>query len=123
MLCDNPSNYKKEPECTKYIASVPETWDETIALNGKIGDYVSIARKKGNDWYVGSLTDWDARELELDLSFLGPGNYKAEIFRDGINADKNATDYVHETINVPANKKLKVNMAPGGGYTARIYKQ
>lgn len=123
MLCDNPSNYKKEPECTKYIATVPETWDQTVALQGKVGEYVSIARKKGNTWYVGATTNWTARELDLDLSFLGEGNYKAEVFRDGINADKNATDFVHETIDIPANKQLKIKMAPGGGYTARIYKQ
>jgi alpha-glucosidase len=123
MLCDNPSNYMAEPECTKYISSVPKVWDETIALNGSIGNYVSIARKKGNDWYVGSMTNWDKRNLELDLSFLGSGTYKAEIFRDGINADKNATDYRHEIIDIPTNRKLTISLAPGGGYAARIFKQ
>ena len=121
MLCDNPTNYIKEPECTKFIASVPETWDNTIALDGNIGEYVAIARKKGNDWYVGTLTNWDDRELELDLSFLDSGSYKAEVFRDGINADRKPSDYKHEVINVPASKKLKVSMAPGGGCALRIY--
>jgi alpha-glucosidase len=123
MLCDNPSNYMKEPETTAFIAAVPEVWDETRALDGEIGKHVSIARKKGNQWYIGALTNWERRETELDLSFLGTGTYKAEIFRDGVNADKNATDYKHETIDIPASKKLKINLAPGGGFTARIYPQ
>jgi alpha-glucosidase len=123
MLCDNPSNYIAEPECTKFISSVPKVWDETIALNGELGKYVSIARKKGSDWYIGSLTNWDPRELVLDLSFLDQGTFKAEIFADGVNADKNATDYKHNTIDIPADRKLKINLAPGGGYTARIFAQ
>lgn len=121
MLCDNPTNYMDEPECTKFIASVPETWDNTIALEGKIGEHVAIARKKGNEWYVGALTNWDAREVELDLSFLDEANYKAEVFRDGVNADRKPSDYKHETISIPSNKKLKVSMAPGGGCAIRIY--
>lgn len=122
MLCDNPSNYEAEKECTELIASIPTVWDETRSLNGKVTEYVSIARKSGNDWYVGSMTNWDARELELDLSFLGEGEYKAEIFRDGANADRVAKDYRKETITIPANRKLKIQMAPGGGWIARIYR-
>ncbi len=121
MLCDNPSNYEAEKECTEFIAKVPTVWDETKSLNGKVAKYISIARKSGNDWYVGSMTNWDARDLELDLSFLGEGNYKAEIFRDGINADKVAKDYKKETIAIPKDKKLTIQMAPGGGWVARIY--
>ncbi|MDR0574124.1 MAG: glycoside hydrolase family 97 protein [Tannerella sp.] len=120
MLCDNPSNYRREPECTAFIAAVPTVWDRTIALNGEIGRYVSIARQKADVWYVGSMTNWDARELELDLSFLGEGDFKGEVFRDGINADRVARDYKKETIDVPANRKLKVSMAPGGGYVVKI---
>ena len=122
MLCDNPSNYEAEKECTELIASIPTVWDETIALNGSVAEYVSIARRSGNDWYVGSMTNWDARDLELDLSFLPEGEYKAEIFRDGINADRAARDYRKETINIPSDRKLKIHMAPGGGWIARIYR-
>lgn len=121
MLCDSPSNYESEEECTRFIASVPTVWDETRSLNGKIGEYVTIARKKGNDWYVGSLTNWNNREIELDLSFLGSGDFKAEVFRDGVNADKAARDYKKEEIDIPANKKLKISMASGGGYVMRVY--
>lgn len=121
MLCDSPSNYEREQECTDFITNIPTIWDETVALNGKISEYVSIARKKGNEWYVGSLTNWDARELELDLSFLGNGKFKIEMFKDGINADKAARDYKKEVISVSVDKKIKISMAPGGGWVARIY--
>ena len=123
MLCDAPTAYKEEPECTAFIATVPTTWDETQALNGKVAEYIAIARQKGDAWYVGALTNWDAREMTLDLSFLGEGNYKAEIFKDGINADQVARDFQHETIDIPANKQLQISMAPGGGYVARIYRE
>ena len=121
MLADNPTIYRKEPESTRFIAMVPEVWDNTIALEGKIGKYIAIARKKENEWYIGALTNWDARKLELDLSFLGEGTFKAEVFQDGINADKQATDFKHHTIDIPQNRKLKILMAPGGGFVARIY--
>lgn len=123
MLCDSPSNYMAEDECTRFIASVPTVWDETVALNGEISKYVSIARKKGNDWYVGSLTNWDERDLVLDLSFLGEGTYEAEIFKDGVNANRLASDYAKEVISIPADKKLPIKMASGGGFAARIYKK
>ncbi|HYG40234.1 MAG TPA: glycoside hydrolase family 97 protein [Cytophagales bacterium] len=121
MLCDNPSNYMREPESTKFIAAVPTVWDNTVALDGKIGEYVAIARQSGNEWYVGALTNWDKRDQELDLSFLPEGNYKAEVFRDGVNADRAAQDYKREVIDVPGDRKLKISMAPGGGFVARIY--
>ena len=122
MLCDNPSNYKAEPECTAFISSVPTVWDNTLSLNGEIGKYVTIARQKGDDWYVGSMTNWDAREMVIDLSFLGEGNFKGEVFKDGINADRVARDYKKETINIPSDRKLPVSMAPGGGYVVKITK-
>ena len=115
MLCDNPSNYNREPECTEFIANIPTVWEKTVALDGKVGEFVA-------DWYVGALTNWDAREVELDLSFLGDGNYKLELFKDGINADRAACDYKKEVIPVPADRKVKVKMAPGGGWAAKIYK-
>ena len=120
MLCDNPSNYNREPECTEFIANIPTVWEKTVALDGKVGEFVAIARLHGNDWYVGALTNWDAREVELDLAFLGDGNYKLELFKDGINADRAACDYKKEVIPVPADRKVKVKMAPGGGWAARF---
>lgn len=120
MLADNPTNYKKEPESTGFIASVPTTFDETIALDGKIGEYAAIARRKGETWYIGAITNWDARDLELDLSFLPEGNYEAVIFKDGINADREATDYVREVVKISSGDELQIHMANGGGWAARI---
>ncbi|MDR0833555.1 MAG: glycoside hydrolase family 97 protein [Candidatus Symbiothrix sp.] len=123
MLCDNPSNYMAEPECTEFIASVPTVWDNTVALNGRVGEYVSIARQKDDDWYVGSLTNWDKRTLELDLSFLGAGNFQATVFKDGVNANKVARDYKKEVIDIPSDRKLSIDMASGGGYVMHITKK
>lgn len=120
MLCDSPSNYLAEPECTTFIAEIPTTWDETVALNGEIAKYVTIARRKGDVWYVGSMTNWDARSMELDLSFLGDGNYTAEVFKDGVNASRVAKDYKKEVMDIPANRKLNVKLAPGGGVALKI---
>lgn len=123
MLCDNPSNYMKERECTEFIATIPTVWDNTVSLDGEVGKYVAIARQNGTNWYVGALTDWDARDMVLDLSFLGSGNFQGEVFKDGINADKAACDYKKEIIDIPANRQLPISMAPGGGYAIRIYKK
>ena len=115
MLCDSPSNYKSEDECTQFIASVPTTWDETIVLDGKVGEYIVIARRKDFRWYVGAITNWEKRDLELDLSVLPNfGAKSGHIFRDGINADRVAKDFVSETVQVMGNK-VKVHLAEGGG--------
>ncbi|MBE9598578.1 glycoside hydrolase family 97 protein [Pedobacter sp. MC2016-24] len=123
MLCDSPVNYEKEQECTDFITAIPTVWDNTVALNGEIGKYITIARQKGDTWYLGALTNWDARKLELDLSFLNAGNYIAEIYKDGSNANKIASDYQKETIDIPANKKLTIAMAQGGGFAMKILKK
>lgn len=123
MLCDTPINYMDEQECTDFITSIPTIWDETIALDSKIAQYITMARRSKDTWYVGAMNDWKTRDLEIDLSFLPDGNYKMEIFRDGINADRNAADYKKEIKTLPDNKKIKIKMYPGGGYTAKISKQ
>lgn len=122
MLCDNPCNYAREKECTAFISAIPTVWEETKVLDGKVSEYVAIARKYGDNWYVGALTNWDSREMVLDLSFLEEGDYQVELFKDGLNADRAARDYKKEVIALPSDRQLKVKMAPGGGYAARIYK-
>ena len=122
MLCDAPTNYLKEEECTKFITSIPTVWDETLSLNGKVSEYLAMARKKDNVWYVGALTNWEARDMELDLSFLGEGEYQAEIFEDGINADRVGKDYKRKLIYLPADKKLRIHMASGGGFIMKVQK-
>ncbi|WP_069661231.1 glycoside hydrolase family 97 protein [Arcticibacter eurypsychrophilus] len=120
MLADNPTIYRKEQESTTFISKIPTVFDETVALDGKVGEYAVIARKKGDTWYVGAMTNWDARDMEIDLSFLPKGSYSAEVFRDGINADRDATDYVMETIKASSGDKLKIHLSNGGGWAARI---
>jgi alpha-glucosidase len=122
MLADNPTIYQREQECTDYISSVPATFDQTDALDGKVGDFISIARRKGTTWYAGAMTNWDPREITVDLSFLGGGNYRAVLFEDGVNAGKDATDYKKTVINVSAKDKLTIKMASGGGWAARFEK-
>lgn len=120
MLCDTPTNYEQEKECTYFIASVPTVWDETIALDGKITEHAVIARRKGADWYVAAITNWDKRTLDLNLSFLDAGNYVAEIFKDGVNASKVAKDYVKEIRQIPADRRMKIHLESGGGYVMKI---
>jgi alpha-glucosidase len=121
MLSDNPTVYQKEQECTNFIAKVPTVFDETVALDGKVGEYLAIARRKNDTWYVGAMSNWNARDITIDFSFLGDGTYEAEIFKDGINADRDATDYKKEVITVTKNSKQTISLSNGGGWTARVY--
>ena len=116
MLCDTPDNYDAEPESRDFIASIPTTWEETRILDGKMGEYIITARKKDGKWYVAGITDWTPREVTVDLSFLGNGSHKATLFKDGVNAARNARDYKKENIQVNANSPLRIQLAPGGGF-------
>ena len=123
MLCDSPSNYMREKECLEFIAGVPTVWDETKGLCGEVGEYIAMARRSGDEWYVGAMTDWTSRELVLDLTFLPEGSYEVEIYRDGANAHRIARDYKKEVVELPSDRKLPVKMAPGGGFAAKIVKK
>lgn len=122
MLCDAPTNYmlSENLESTAFIAAIPTTWDETRVLNGKIGQYLTIARRKGDVWYVGGMTDWSARDLEIDLSFLKKGTYRVECFLDGPNAHRNARDYKKEEWSISGGEKKTLKLAPGGGFALII---
>ncbi|MBK8881527.1 MAG: glycoside hydrolase family 97 protein [Bacteroidales bacterium] len=120
MLSDCPSNYMKEQESTSFIVNIPVVWDDIKVLDAKVGDYLLLARRSGSEWFVGALTDWTSRDMELDLSFLPQGQYSMEIFQDGINADRFAGDYKHYKTDVKSGEKIKIHLAPGGGWTARI---
>ena len=120
MMCDSPNNYRAEQECTDFISAIPTVWDETVALDGKVAEYVAMARRKDDRWYVGAMTNWDSRALELDLSFLPAGDYTMTIYQDGVNAHRIATDYKKVTCSVPASRKVEVKMAPGGGWAAEL---
>ena len=119
MLCDSPSNYYSEEECTEFIASVPTSWDETVMVSGEIGEYVAIARRKGEKWYVGAITNWTPREMDLELGFITSASVMT-VFHDGANADKVARDYMKEEEDFPENGRVRIKMAPGGGWAAII---
>lgn len=123
MLADSPTNYYREPESTRFIAQIPVTWDETHVFEAKVSDYILMARKKGDKWYVGAMTDWTPREFTLDCSFLGEGNYQIAIMKDGINADRNANDYKQVTKTITSESVLQLDLAPGGGWAAIIEKE
>ena len=121
MLCDNPSNYLKEKECLDFLSIVPTVWDTTIVLDAKVADYVLIARRNGEEWYIGGMTDWTSRDLEVDFSFLPKGKYTIEYYRDGINANRYAGDYKKVKAEINSSNKIEIHLAPGGGWAARIY--
>jgi alpha-glucosidase len=120
MLADSPSNYMREQECTDFLVNIPVVWDDLKVLDARIGDYLLLARRSGNEWFVGALTDWNRREMQLDLSFLPAGDYSIEIFCDGVNADRYSQDYRHLKQDVRSGEKMKINMTSGGGWVARI---
>jgi alpha-glucosidase len=123
MLADSPSNYLREPESLEFLSAVPTVWDETRVLDAKLGEFILLARRHGRDWYIGAMTNWTARDLDLDLSFLGSGSYQADIYRDGPNADRVGIDYRRETRRVSSTDRLKIHLAPGGGWAARVKKK
>lgn len=117
MLCDSPSNYRKNVECAEFIASVPTVWDETVVLDGKIGEYIVTARRSGEKWYVGGMTSWTPRTLEVDLSKLGvAAGATVELFCDGKDAAKDATSYCRKSITLSELRTIKIELAPGGGF-------
>ncbi|SHJ34932.1 alpha-glucosidase [Tangfeifania diversioriginum] len=122
MLSDNPSNYYREPECMEFLEAVPSVWDDTKVLDAKVGEYILMARRSGDTWFVGGMTNWSPREMDFDLSFLPEGNYNMEVWKDGINAAKHAADFAQQEINVTNNSEINIEMAPGGGWVAIIKK-
>jgi alpha-glucosidase len=120
MLSDSPSNYMREPEAMEFLAAVPTVWDDSKALDGKIGEYVAIARRNGSDWYMGAMTNWTGRDMDIDFSFLPEGNFEMSAYQDGVNADRMASDYKLVKSPVTRTTKLKITLAPGGGWAARI---
>ena len=120
MLADSPSNYLKEPEAMEFLGPVPAVWDETRVLAARIGDYVVVARRSGREWYVGAMTDWTARELDIDLSFLPEGSFRLDSWGDGVNAARYGSDYRKGKGTASRATRLKVRLAEGGGFAARL---
>jgi alpha-glucosidase len=122
MLSDNPPQYDREPAMMEFLSIVPTTWDQTKVVNAKIAEYLTVARKKGNDWYVGSMTNWTPRDFQFTLDFLEPGKYEMTIYADGVNADRHASDYKKTSKAVSNADVVSLHLAPGGGWAARIHR-
>jgi len=120
MLCDAPTEYEKYPDILKFLSEVPVTWDETIPLDGKLGEYVVLARRKGNTWYIGALNNWTERIIRIDLSFISEGQHQAQMFVDGKNADRRGDDYMVISQRVNNSTPLEITLKPGGGTAIRI---
>jgi alpha-glucosidase len=121
MIPDAPPLYYRERECTEFLIQIPVEWDEIVPLDGKLGDFVALARRNGNTWYVAAITDWSPRTMEINFDFLDEGKlYQIEIIKDGINADVTAVDYKKEVGTVKKGDKIQINMASGGGWIAKI---
>jgi len=119
----NPSDYLKEPEFTQFIVNISTVWDETKVIDSKLGDYVVLLRQAANgDYYIGAMNDWTLRDFTVDCSFLKDGKFEIEIYKDGANADRYASDYRHEIIEINNKSSLKIHLAPGGGWVGKIRK-
>ena len=120
MLCDSPTNYYSANNFTKFIADIPTTWDETRVLQGEVGEYIVTARRKGDTWYIGGITNWEARDIDINLTqALGFTPDLAEIMSDGVNAHRKGSDYIHE-LACEEVSEIHIHMAPGGGFVAKI---
>ncbi len=120
MMCDSPTHYDKEPDYTRFVAEIPTVWDETRVLQGEVGEYIVTARRKGDTWYVGGITNWEARDIDIILPVVTLKNISSiELYTDGVNAHRRGSDYRHETI-VPQMPVITVHLAPGGGFVAKI---
>jgi alpha-glucosidase len=119
----NPSQAWLEPKFTELMGSLPTTWDETKIMDGKVGEYIVTARQKNANWYIGGMTDWEARDINLKFDFLDEGEYKATICKDGINADRYASDYILIDTLVKKDEEMKIHLAPGGGFLIRLIKK
>lgn len=121
MLCDAPTNYLNEQECVDFIASLPVEVDSTFIASGELGKYIVTVRKKDVNWYIGGMTNWDERDVQLDFSFLPEGmSYTAVLFKDGVNANKQAEDYRKETIRIDKDSRLTLHLASGGGFAMKL---
>lgn len=120
MLSDNPVAYEKDKECLDFIDQIPTTWDQTIPIAGEVGEYVVLARRKGNQYFIGAMTNWQARDITLNFSFLPAGSHHIVIFEDGVNADRSGMDFKKIGKTITSKDTFSVHLAPGGGWAARI---
>ncbi len=122
MLPDGPSDYYRERECTEFISKIPVEWDDLKVLRAKLGEYTVLARKNGDNWYIGAITDWQERSFDIRFDFVGEGKYTMEYIEDGINAGTRAIDYKKKSRTITAGDMMKINLASGGGWVAILQK-
>ena len=124
MMCDSPTLYKKEQETVDFITQIPTVWDETVVLEAAVSDYIVLARRSGENWYLGAMTDWKPRDFEIELSFLNDNtDYSVQIYKDGINTDRNAMDYKVDQKTMSSTTALQIQMSSGGGFSAIFTKK
>lgn len=123
IFSGNPSQATLEPAFTEFLAHLPTTWDDTRILDARVADYIVTARRKGNDWYIGGMTDWTPRDLTISLDFLDTGSYKMVMYQDGVNADHYAADYARMEKEITVNDTLRIHLAPGGGVAIHLKKE
>jgi len=123
IFSGNPSAGMQEPAFMELLGSIPTTWDETKIIDAKVGEYIITARKKGDDWFIASMGNWNEHELKLSLDFLDEGDYTAVICEDGVNADRYPSDYKITEKKIVKSETIDINLAPGGGFMMRIKKQ
>jgi alpha-glucosidase len=119
MLADSPSNYYREPVCMEFLSQVPVVWDETRVLKASVGEYVIVARRHGDAWYIGGMAGEKGQKFEIDLDFI-KGNKTLTYWEDGVNVDMNANDVARRTRKVKQGDKITITMYDGGGYAAVI---
>ena len=122
MLPDSPSDYYRERECTEFVSQIPVEWDDLRVLHAKLGEHTVLARKNGEHWYIGAITDWNAKSFTISLDFLDEGEYRMAYIEDGMNADTRAIDYRRKQKIVSSNDTLSIDLAPGGGWAAQLIK-
>jgi alpha-glucosidase len=122
IFSGNPSQGLKEPEFMKLLGSIPTTWDETMILDGRIGEYIITARRKGTDWFIAALNNSVARDITLKFDFLNDGNFKTTICKDGVNAHNYGSDYEMTEKNFNKNDSQEIHLAPGGGFLLKLEK-
>jgi len=119
MVCDYPDAYEGQPGF-EFLQQVPTVWDETRVLDAAVDKYIVIARRKGDDWYIGGISNHDGREVAVPLGFLGKGVYSATLWKDAADAGTDPNHLEKEGRRMTGNDSLSVRMAPGGGFAARI---